>query len=119
MALFDLWLLPKWGWLIPQRSRGADTSRKPVFPQVPGWAAHPFAEALPAGLYAHAAALKHSVEPHISSLIKNVLVLPLRLALCQLCLVTLIEATAAGLFCAFAPKCALFGVSHPEPEAAE
>jgi len=48
-----------------------------------------------------------------------VLVLPLRLALCQVRLVTLMEITAARVFFAFALKCALFWVSHPEPEAAE
>lgn len=86
---------------------------------MPRRAAHAFAVALPARLHALAAALKHSVEPHISSLIKNVLIPTLRLALCQVHLVTLIETTAARVFCAFARKRTLFGVSHSEPEAAE
>lgn len=58
---------------------------------------HHFVLALPARPYALAAALKHSVEPHISTPIKNVLVPPLRLALCQILLVTLIKTTFVPL----------------------
>lgn len=73
--------------------------------------------ALPARPYV--LALKHSVKPHVSSLIENMLVLPLCLVLCQVHLVTLTETTAERVFCAFTPKCALFWASHFKPEAAE